>query len=154
MLYRLVITLLPRNKHLLISWLKSPSREGNGTPFQYSCLENPRDGELVGCHLWGHTESDTTEATQQQQRQQQSPSAVILEPKRIKSVTVSIVFPSICHEVMEPDAMILVFWMLSVKLFHSFLSLLLRGSLVPLCFLLLEWYHLHIWGCWYFSLCA
>ena len=39
----------------------------------------------------------------------QSPSAVILEPKKIKSVTVSIVFPSICHEVMGPDAMILVF---------------------------------------------
>ena len=39
----------------------------------------------------------------------QSPSAVILEPKKIKSVTVSIVYPSICHEVMGPDAMILVF---------------------------------------------
>ena len=32
----------------------------------------------------------------------QSPSAVILEPKKIKSVTVSIVFPSVCHEVMGP----------------------------------------------------
>ena len=39
----------------------------------------------------------------------QSPSAVILEPQKIKSVTVSIVSPSICHEVMGPDAMILVF---------------------------------------------
>ena len=39
----------------------------------------------------------------------QSPSAVILEPKKIKSVTVSIVSASICHEVMGPDAMILVF---------------------------------------------
>ena len=39
----------------------------------------------------------------------QSPSAVILEPQEIKSVTVSIVSPSICHEVMGPDAMILVF---------------------------------------------
>ena len=39
----------------------------------------------------------------------QSPSAVILEPPKIKSVTVSIVSPSICHEVMGPDAMILVF---------------------------------------------
>ena len=45
----------------------------------------------------------------------QSPSAVILEPKKIKSVTVSIVSLSICHEVMGPDAMILVFWMLSFK---------------------------------------
>ena len=39
----------------------------------------------------------------------QSPSAVILEPQKIKSVTVSTVSPSICHEVMGPDAMILVF---------------------------------------------
>ena len=38
----------------------------------------------------------------------QSPSTVILEPKKIKSVTVSIVSPSICHEVMGPDAMIFV----------------------------------------------
>ena len=59
MLSRLVITFLPRGKHLLISWL-------------------------------------------------QLPSAVILEPKKRKSVTVSIISPSICHEVMGPDAMILV----------------------------------------------
>ena len=39
----------------------------------------------------------------------QSPSAVILEPPKIKSVTVSIVSPSFCHEVMGPDAMIVVF---------------------------------------------
>ena len=39
----------------------------------------------------------------------QSPSAVSLEPPKIKSVTVFIVSPSICHEVMGPDAMILVF---------------------------------------------
>ena len=60
MLSRLVIAFLPRSKHLLISWL-------------------------------------------------QSPSAVILEPKKIKSVTVYIVSPSVSHEVMRPDAMILVF---------------------------------------------
>ena len=42
----------------------------------------------------------------------QSPSLVILELQKIKSVTVSL---SICHEVMGPDAMILVFWMLSFK---------------------------------------
>ena len=53
MLSRLVIAFLPRSKHLLISWL-------------------------------------------------QSPSAVILEPPKIKSLTVSVVFPSICHEVMGP----------------------------------------------------
>ena len=37
--------------------------EGNGNPLQYSCLENPRDDSLVGCHLWGRTESDMTDAT-------------------------------------------------------------------------------------------
>ena len=82
MLSRLVIIFLPRSKHLLISWL-------------------------------------------------QSPSAVILKPKKIKSLTVSIVSPSICHEVMGPDAMILVFGMLSFKptfLLSSFTSS--RGSLV------------------------
>ena len=66
MLSRLVVTFLPRSKHLLISWL-------------------------------------------------QSLSAVILKPPKIMSVTVSTVSPSICHEVMGPDAMILVFWMLSFK---------------------------------------
>ena len=39
----------------------------------------------------------------------QSPSAVILEPKKIKSVAVSMIYPSVCHEVMGPDAIILVF---------------------------------------------
>ena len=70
--------------------------------------------------------------------QLQSPSAVILEPRKIKSATVSTVSPSICHEVMELDAMILVFCMLSFKpTFHSPLSLSSRGSLVLLHFLAL-----------------
>ena len=59
-LSRFVIAFLPRSKHLLISWL-------------------------------------------------QSPSVVILEAKKIKSVTVSIVSPSTCHKVMGQDAMIFVF---------------------------------------------
>ena len=66
MLSRLVIAFLPRSKHLLISWL-------------------------------------------------QSPSTLILEPKEIKSVTVSTVSPSICHEVMVLDATVFSFWMLSFK---------------------------------------
>ena len=66
----------------------------------------------------------------------QSPTAVILEPPRIKSLTISIVSPSICHEVRGPDAMILVFWMLSFKPIFSLSSLLSSGgSLVLLCFL-------------------
>ena len=59
-LSRLVITVFPRSKHLLISWLQSPSAE-------------------------------------------------ILEPRKIKSVTVSIVSLSICHEVMGLEAMIFIF---------------------------------------------
>ena len=74
----------------------------------------------------------------------QSPSAVILEPKKIKSLTVSIVSPSICHEVMGPDAMILVVWMLSLKPTFSLSSLhfikrLFSSPLLsaqPLCLLL------------------
>ena len=45
----------------------------------------------------------------------QSPSAVILEPKKIKSASVSTFFPSVCYEVTGPDTMILVFWMWSFK---------------------------------------
>ena len=47
----------------------------------------------------------------------QSPSAVILEPPKIKSLTVSTVSPSICHKVMGPDAMILVLLILSLTIF-------------------------------------
>ena len=50
----------------------------------------------------------------------QSPSAVILEPKKIKSVTISIVSPSICHEVIELDDMIFFLWMLNFKPLSSF----------------------------------
>ena len=45
----------------------------------------------------------------------QLPSAVILEPKKRQSVTVPIVSPSVCHEVMKQDAMIFIFWILSFK---------------------------------------
>ena len=76
MLSRFVIAFLPRNKHLFISWL-------------------------------------------------QSPSAMISKPKKIKSVITSTFFPPICHEVMRPDAMIPVFWMLSFKPACSLSSLTL-----------------------------
>ena len=63
MLSRLVITFLPRSKRLLISWLKSPSAvifgEGNGTPLQYSCLENPMDGGAQWAAVHGVTKSQT-----------------------------------------------------------------------------------------------
>ena len=45
----------------------------------------------------------------------QSPSAVILEPQRIKSIVIYIVSPSICHEMMGLDAIILFFWMLNLN---------------------------------------
>ena len=82
----------------------------------------------------------------------QSPSMVILEPRKIRSVTASIFSPFISHEMMELDAMLLVFqcWVLSQH-FHSPLSPSSWDSSVPLHFLPLEWYHLHIWGCWHSS---
>ena len=72
MLSRLVITFLPRSKRLLISWLQSPSavileppkiksREGNGTPLEYSCLENPMNGGAWYAAVHAVAESDTTE---------------------------------------------------------------------------------------------
>ena len=70
----------------------------------------------------------------------QSPSAVTLESKKIKSVTVSTFFPSICHEMMGPHAMILVFWKLSFKPASSLSSftlikrLLSSSSLVAIQF--------------------
>ena len=167
MLSRFVTAFLPRSKHLLISWL-------------------------------------------------QSPSTVILEPKKRKFAIASTFSPSICYEVMGPDTMILVFWMVSfksafslssftfikrlfVKVTQSYLTLcdpmdytvhgilqvrilewvafpFSRGSSQPrdqtqvsciagefftswatreaqeaLYFLPLEWHHLHIWSYWYFS---
>ena len=55
---------------------------------------------------------------------------------------------------MGPDVMILVSFFVTLVLswlFHSPPSPSSRGSSVPLCFLPLEWYHAHIWDCWYFS---
>ena len=59
----------------------------------------------------------------------QSPSIVILEPKEIKSIATSTFSPSIFHEVMEPDAMILVFWLLSFKPAFSLFSFTLIRKL-------------------------
>ena len=65
----------------------------------------------------------------------QSPSTVILEPLKIKFTTVSTVSPSICHEVMGPDAMILIFWELSLKPTSSLSSFtFIKGLLVLLHF--------------------
>ena len=62
-------------------------------------------------------------------------------------------FFSICHEVMGPDAMILLFWMLSFKPAFSLSSFtFIKRFFIPVHFLPSEWYHLYIWGCWYFSL--
>ena len=80
---------------------------------------------------------------------QSPPSAVILEPRKIKSATVS---PPICHEVMGPDAMILVFWMLSFKLTFSLTSFTFIKRLFSSSSLsVIGWCHLHIWGYWCFS---
>ena len=82
----------------------------------------------------------------------QSPSAVMLEPRKIKAVTVYIDSPSICHEVMRPEATILVFWMLNLKSAFSlstftFINRLFSSSSLSTT----GWCHLHIWGCWNFS---
>ena len=78
----------------------------------------------------------------------QSPFTLILDPKKRKSVIAFTFSPSVCPEVMGLNAMIFIFWML---ILHSPLSPSSSWSLVPLHFLPLEWYDLHIWGCLYFS---
>ena len=73
----------------------------------------------------------------------QSSSTVILEPKKIKSLTVSTVSPSISHEVMGPDAMIFVFWMLSFKPDFSLSSFtLIKRLCSPSSVAALGWVHL------------
>ena len=56
-------------KRLHFHFSLSCTGEGNGNPFQYSCLENPRDGGAWWEAIYGvHIESDTTEVTEQQQQ--------------------------------------------------------------------------------------
>ena len=74
-------------------------------------------------------------------------STVILEPRKMKFVTVSTFPISICYEVIELDAITFFLMLFFSQLFHSFLSPSSRSSLVPLCFLPLEWYHLLIRVC-------
>ena len=82
----------------------------------------------------------------------QSPSAVILEPPKIKSLTVSIVSPSIWHEVMGTDAMIFIFWVLSFKPTFSLSSFTFIKRLFSSSLLSAKgWCYLHIWGYGYFS---
>ena len=82
----------------------------------------------------------------------QSPSTVILEPKKIKSVTVSIISTLFAMTWWDwmPWSWFFECWILSQH-FHSPLPLSSRGSFVPLCFLPHGWYHLWIRGFWYFS---
>ena len=101
----------------------------------------------------------------------QSPSAVILEPTKIKSVTISIASPSICHEVMGVDVMIFVFWMLSFKPAFSlssftFIKRLFSSSSLSairvvsstylrlLIFLLQSWFQLVLHLDWHFAWCT
>ena len=100
-LSRFVIAFLPRGKHLLISWL-------------------------------------------------QSPSTVILEPKKRKSVTASTFSPSICYEVIGPNF----FLMLCLKpAFSLSSSILIKKLFSSSSFSGMRYaeYHLHIWDCCYFS---
>ena len=109
-------------------------------------------GPITSCQIDGETMETVIDFIFLDSKLTAATITMILEPKKIKSVTVSPFSPSICHAVMKLDAMTLVFecWVLS-QLFYSHLSCSSRGSLVPLHFLPLEWYHLLIWGCWYLS---
>ena len=78
------------------------------------------------------------------------PSAVILEPQKIKPITVSIVSPSICQEVMGLDAMIFIFWILSFKLVFSPSSFTFIKRLFSSCLLsAVRVVSFSIW-CWHF----
>ena len=82
----------------------------------------------------------------------QSPFTLILEPKKMIFDTVPTFSSSVCHEVMEPDAMIFIFWMLSFKTAFSLSSFtFIKRLFSPFSLSPLKWYHLNIWGCWYFS---
>ena len=81
----------------------------------------------------------------------QSQSAVILESGKVKSATVSTVSPSIYHEVMGPDAMILVFWIWSFKLTFSLSSFTFIKRLFSSSLSAISMVYLHVWGYWYFS---
>ena len=82
----------------------------------------------------------------------QSTTAVILECKKIKPLTVCIVSSYICHELMELDAMILVFWMLSFKQVFSFSSFtFMKGIFSSSSLSDTGWCHLHNLGYRYFS---
>ena len=82
----------------------------------------------------------------------ESPSAVTLEPKKIKSDTVSTVSPSISHEVMGPGAMIFVFWMLSFKPTSSLSSFTFIKRVFSSSLSAISVVSSHIWDYWYFSL--
>ena len=163
MLSRLVITYLPTSKHLFISWLQSPSAvifssvhsvvSDSLQPYQVQHARPPCPSPTPGVHpnpcplsRWCHPTISycvvpLSSCPPSFPASWSFPVSQLLasggqKPKKIKFVTVSTVFPSICHEVMGLDAMILVFWMLSVKpTFHSPLSLSSRDSLVLLHFL-------------------
>ena len=93
----------------------------NGYGFGWTPGVGYGQGGLACCSPWGHKESDMTEWLN-------------------------------WTELIGLDAMILDFWMLSFKPAFSLSSLpSSKGSLVSLHFLPLEWYHLHIWSCCYFS---
>ena len=77
-------------------------RGGNGNPLQCSCLENPRDGGAVGCHLWGRTE-DTTGVTQQQQSAQTYGTEISTqferEEKKARCSQLLLQFSSVCQPI-------------------------------------------------------
>ena len=113
-------SLVPRRKWLvLVQWL--------GFSLAWRGLHGGGEGidrtrAPCGQHLWGRRVLGSVGA--------QAPSAVILEPQKIKSDTVSTVSPSISHEVMGPEAMIFVFWMYLKQTNKSSIQIFSRKKMI------------------------
>ena len=145
----------------LIPGLGRSPGDGKGYPLQYSILENSMDYIIHGVTknwIWlndFHFHFTFVIANLSRSKHLliwclQSPSALILEPKKMKSNAVSTFPPSVFHEVTGPAAMIFIFWI--KPSFFTLLFHLHQQALVPFHFLSLKWYYLHICCCCYFSL--
>ena len=133
MLCRFVIAFFPRSKCLLISWLQSLS----------AVIFGAQENKIYHCYHFFPI---------------YLPWSVGTRCHDLSFFTLSVYFffnLNLFILIQEAwgwcTGMILGFWMLNFKPAFPFSSPSSRGSLITLLFLPLGWYHLHIWGCWYFS---